>query len=64
MMMPFTPEPFVFHGGSNELNLAYVMLQPKNDLAMVMTTNIAGAAADKALIALAEDLYQRFGAKR
>jgi len=47
MMMPFTPEPFVFHGGSNELNLAYVMLQPKNDLAMVMTANVAGAAADK-----------------
>jgi CubicO group peptidase (beta-lactamase class C family) len=64
MMMPFTPEPFVFHGGSNELNLAYIMLQPKNDLAMVMTANVAGAAADKALIALAEDLYQRFGAKR
>jgi hypothetical protein len=63
MMMPFTPEPFVFHGGSNELNLAYIMLQPKNDLAMVMTTNIGGAAADKALVALAEDLYQRFGAK-
>jgi CubicO group peptidase (beta-lactamase class C family) len=61
--MPFTPEPFVFHGGSNELNLAYIMLQPNNDLAMVMTTNIGGAAADKALVALAEELYQRFGAK-
>ena len=61
--MPFAPEPFVFHGGSNELNLAYVMLQPKNDLAMVMTTNIGGAAADKALVSLAEELYQRFGAK-
>jgi len=62
--MPFSPEPFVFHGGSNELNLAYIMLQPKIDLAMVMTTNIGGGAADKALLALAEELYQRFGAKR
>jgi CubicO group peptidase (beta-lactamase class C family) len=61
--MPFAPEPFVFHGGSNELNLAYVMLQPKNDLAMVMTTNLGGPAADKALVALTEELYQRFGAK-
>ena len=62
--MPFSPEPFVFHGGSNELNLVYIMLQPKDDLAMVMTTNLGGAAGDKALVALAEDLYQRFGAKR
>ena len=64
LTMPFSPEPFVFHGGSNELNLAYIMLQPKDDLAMVMTTNLGGAAGDKALVALAEDLYQRFGAKR
>ena len=61
--MPFSPEPFVFNGGSNELNLAYIMLQPKHDIAIVMTTNVGGSAADKALVALAEELYQRFGPK-
>ena len=59
----FSAEPLVFHGGSNELNLAMVMLQPKNDLAMVMTTNVGGTAANQALLALAEDLYKRFGPK-
>ena len=60
--LPFAREPFVFHGGSNEMNLAYIMLQPKRDFGIVMLTNVGGAKADAALRALGESLYKRFGA--
>ncbi len=59
--LPFSPEPFLFHGGSNEMNLAYVMMQPKYDFAMVMMTNRGGAKADGALKALSAALYQEYG---
>jgi CubicO group peptidase (beta-lactamase class C family) len=56
-----SPQPFLFHGGSNEMNLAYIMLQPKYDFAMVLMTNLGGAKADAALKALAAALYKEFG---
>jgi CubicO group peptidase (beta-lactamase class C family) len=59
--LPFSPEPFLFHGGSNEMNLAYIMLQPKYDFATVMMTNRGGDKADQALRALAASLYKEFG---
>lgn len=59
--MPFSPEPFVFHGGSNEMNLANIMLQPNSDFGMVLMTNRSGAPADQALNAVAEALYKQFG---
>jgi CubicO group peptidase (beta-lactamase class C family) len=57
---PFAHEPFLFHGGSNEKNVAYIMLQPKRDFGIVMMTNVGGKKADQAMIALGEDLYRRF----
>ena len=62
--MPFSAEPVIFHGGSNELNLAYIMLQPKLDFAMVMATNVGGAKADEALRAVAVELHREFGTAR
>lgn len=59
--LPFAPEPFVFHGGSNTMNLAYILLQPKQQLGLVMMTNISGPKADEALMAIAALLYTRFG---
>ena len=59
--LPISPEPFLFHGGSNEMNLAYIMLQPKYDFAMVMMTNVGGDKADQALKALGAKLYKGFG---
>lgn len=59
--LPFSPEPFLFHGGSNEMNLAYILLQPKYDFAMVMMTNRGDAEADAALKALGAALYKDFG---
>ena len=57
---PFAHEPFLFHGGSNEMNVAYIMLQPQRDFGIVMVTNVGGKKADQAMIALGEVLYRRF----
>ncbi len=61
MSLPISAEPFLFHGGSNQMNLAYIMLQPKHDFAMVMMTNRGGDKADDALKALGAALYNEFG---
>jgi CubicO group peptidase (beta-lactamase class C family) len=53
----WAPEPLLFHGGSNELNLAHVWVDPKRDVAMVLVTNISGKRADEALFTLAPALY-------
>jgi CubicO group peptidase (beta-lactamase class C family) len=62
--LPLSPEPFLFHGGSNVMNLAYAMLQPANDFAMVLMTNAAGKPADDGLKAVAAQLYQEHGPQR
>jgi CubicO group peptidase (beta-lactamase class C family) len=62
MSFPYSPGPFLLHAGSNQMNLASIMLQPARDLGMVMMTNVAGPKADQALRALAEELYKSFGA--
>jgi CubicO group peptidase (beta-lactamase class C family) len=58
--LPFAPEPLIFHGGSNEMNLAYIFLQPSIDFGIVMATNIGGEKPDTALKALGRELYLRF----
>jgi CubicO group peptidase (beta-lactamase class C family) len=60
---PWAPEPFVYHGGSNQKNLAHILLQPKHDFAMVLVTNISGPKADQAFHALAEQLYRRYSGR-
>ena len=60
--LPFAPEPLVFHGGSNNMNLAYIVLQPKRELGLVTMTNISGPKANDALMAITELLYKRFSA--
>jgi CubicO group peptidase (beta-lactamase class C family) len=57
----WSPEAFVFHGGSNEKNLAHVWLQPAHDFAMVAVTNVGGPRANEALNALAAELYAKLG---
>ena len=49
-----------FHCGSNEMNVAYIMLQLRRDFGIVMMTNGGGKKADQAMIALEENLYRRF----
>lgn len=60
--MPFAREPVIFHGGSNEMNLAYILLEPKTDFAMVMATNVGSETAEKALQGIGAELYKRFAA--
>lgn len=59
--LPISREPFLFHGGSNQMNLANILVQPKHDFGMVMMTNVGGPKADEALKALAAELYGSFG---
>ena len=51
----------VVHGGSNQMNLADVLVQPSHDFGMVIMTNVGGRRADEALKALGAELYTRFG---
>ena len=62
--LPFSPEPFLYHGGSNQMNLAFILLQPKHDFGMVIMTNVGGPKADEALKVLSAELYKRFGPAR
>jgi hypothetical protein len=57
---PLSRDPFLFHGGSNQMNLADVLVQPSHDFGIVMT-NVGGRRADEALKALEAELYTRFG---
>jgi len=59
--IPFSAEPFVFHGGSNQMNLANILLQPGHDFGMVLLTNVGGAKASDALRELAAELYREYG---
>jgi CubicO group peptidase (beta-lactamase class C family) len=58
--VPWAEAPFIYHGGSNGMNLAHIWLEPQRDFAMVLLTNIGGDQADKAFHALAPELYQKF----
>jgi CubicO group peptidase (beta-lactamase class C family) len=60
----WAPEPLVYHGGSNEKNLAHIWIEPRRDFAMVVVTNIAGSKANEALFALAPELYAKFAAPK
>jgi hypothetical protein len=42
------------------MNLAYIILRPQVDFALVMAGNISGPVADEALRALGAELYQDF----
>jgi hypothetical protein len=59
--LPYATEPFLWHAGSNTMNLALIAVQPTRDFAMVMATNIGGRKAEEALTALAGEIYGRFG---
>lgn len=60
MTVDWAPDPLLYHGGSNSMNLAHIWVDPKRDLAMVMVTNIGGVKADAAFAALAKELYAKF----
>jgi CubicO group peptidase (beta-lactamase class C family) len=57
---PFSPQPFVIHTGSNDMNFAAILLQPKRDFAMVLATNVYSEEVSTLLSIVAEQLYRRF----
>jgi len=58
---PWAKGPFLTHAGSNGMNLAHIVLDPRTDFGMVLMTNIGGKKADEALRGLEEELYKRYG---
>jgi len=64
LTVDWAPEPLIYHGGSNEKNLAHIWLDAKRDFAMVLVTNIGGTKADEAFRALALELYREFAASK
>lgn len=56
----WAPYPLIYHGGSNEMNLAHIWIDTKRDFAMVAVTNIGGQKANEALFALARELYTKY----
>ena len=57
LTVDWAPYPLLYHGGSNDMNLAHIWIDNKRDFAMVITTNISGPKANEALYALARELY-------
>jgi CubicO group peptidase (beta-lactamase class C family) len=60
----WSPAPFIYHGGSNNKNLAHILFQPKHDFGFVLVTNVSGKKADGAFFALEEVLYRKFRASK
>jgi len=60
----WAPYPLLYHGGSNQMNLAHIWLDKKRDMAMVILTNIGGRKAEGAMRKLAPELYRDVGASR
>ena len=55
----WAPRPMLYHGGSNNMNLAHIWVDTEDDIAFVIMSNIAGERADAAFRELAPLLYDR-----
>jgi CubicO group peptidase (beta-lactamase class C family) len=60
LTVDWAPHPLLYHGGSNDMNLAHIWIDTKRDFAMVIVTNISGQKANEALFALARELYTKY----
>lgn len=58
---PWEPEKdFLMHGGSNSMNLAWIIVRPEEDRSLVLMTNIGGQNADRAFQKLSGELWKKF----
>jgi CubicO group peptidase (beta-lactamase class C family) len=62
LTVAWAPHRLKSHSGSNTKNLAQIWLDPQEDFAMVLVTNIGGEQADQAFHTLAPELYKKFAA--
>jgi len=60
LTVDWAPYPLLYHGGSNGMNLAHIWVDTKRDAGIVITTNISGPKANKALFTLVGELYRQF----
>ncbi|MGA3084373.1 MAG: serine hydrolase domain-containing protein [Thermodesulfobacteriota bacterium] len=60
LTVDWAPHPLLYHGGSNSMNLAHIWVDTKRDAGIVITTNISGPKANKALFTLVGELYTQF----
>lgn len=56
----FAPAPLVTHNGSNSMNLARIIIDPEQDLAIAVLLNRPGQAAQEAGGAVLEKLYTEY----
>ena len=55
------PKPLLTHNGSNDMNLATILLDPGSDVGITVVTNFPGRKADAALREVVEVLYTKYG---
>jgi CubicO group peptidase (beta-lactamase class C family) len=58
--MGWTAYPVAFHGGSNNMNKAYIWVDTERDAAVVVMTNVATPNTDDVMQKLAGKLYGRY----
>lgn len=58
--LAWTEKPILTHNGSNGLNFASLEVDPDHDLAIVVTSNIAGPKADEASLEVMKSLYEKY----
>jgi CubicO group peptidase (beta-lactamase class C family) len=56
--------PLLEHNGSNSMNLAKILVDPEQDVGVVVMTNFPGKSAEEATKPLLENLYRRFAPTR
>jgi CubicO group peptidase (beta-lactamase class C family) len=57
----WSDRPLLTHNGSNGMNLATILVDPANDIAIAIATNFPGEKADAALLETTRVLYGEFG---
>ena len=60
LKVAWSPNPLVFHGGSNTLNKAHIWLDTERDAVVVVLTNIATANTEDVMMQLAGQLYTTY----
>jgi len=63
MKLDSYPNPVIFHGGSNGMNIARILFDPAADFAVVILTNIATPKCDGALKALTRELFEKYAGR-
>ena len=64
LKLDWTPSPVLQHNGSNTMNFARILVDPNQDLGVVVMTNVGPARSEQSTKDVLEMLYRRFGNTR